>query len=253
MLLGLRAQLREDTGFPPSEAIFGAPIVLPNDFLQNEEMLVDAIIKFFSKTSHDPAVSLPRHNSSARLPSELPGYQPLCPPRLGLSGQRHSTPSAALRRPLRRPAPRTPLLHNQSRVPGRDYRLQPPQGLHGSGRHTWQPASPWQTAGFAPRWSCRNQAGLVLRPASFFTFSSGAATRRTRNRFPTRRGGFCTPGTGGAFTGATDEVPVPSMGTAIEVGPLTSSPSGPGPELGWSPVDTCLHPWRWSDQLGVLQ
>ncbi len=45
MLLGLRAQPREDTGLSPAEAVFGAPIVLPNEFLQNEEMSVDTIIK----------------------------------------------------------------------------------------------------------------------------------------------------------------------------------------------------------------
>jgi transposase InsO family protein len=38
VLLGLRAQPREDTGLSPAEAVFGAPIVLPNEFLQNEEM-----------------------------------------------------------------------------------------------------------------------------------------------------------------------------------------------------------------------
>jgi hypothetical protein len=69
------------------------------------------------------------------------------------------------------------------------------------------PGLPWQTAGFAPRWSCRNQAGLVFRPAGFFTFCLGAATRQSQNRFPTRQGGFCTPGTDGAITGATDTVP----------------------------------------------
>jgi hypothetical protein len=80
--------------------------------------------------------------------------------------------------------------------------------------------------------SCRNQAGLVLRPTGLFTFFfSGAATRQSLNRFPTRRGGFCMPGTGGAITGATDAVPVPSMGTA-------------------TPVDTCLHPYWPSNQLG---
>ncbi len=73
MLLGLRAQPREDTGLSPAEAVFGAPIVLHNEFLQNEEMSVDAIIKIFSKTLHVPAVSLPRHNSSTQLPDELPG------------------------------------------------------------------------------------------------------------------------------------------------------------------------------------
>ncbi len=73
VLLGLQAQPREDTGLSPAEAVFGAPIVLPNEFLQNEEMPVDAIIKNFSKTLHVPAVSLPRHNSNAQLPDELPG------------------------------------------------------------------------------------------------------------------------------------------------------------------------------------
>jgi hypothetical protein len=73
VLLGLRAQPREDTGLSPAEAVFGAPIVLPNEFLQNEETPVDAIIKMFSKTLHVPAVSLPMHNSSAQLPDELPG------------------------------------------------------------------------------------------------------------------------------------------------------------------------------------
>jgi hypothetical protein len=73
VLLGLRAQPREDTGLSPAEAVFGTPIVLPNEFLQNEEMPVDAIIKNCSKTLHVPAVSLPRHNSSAQLPDELPG------------------------------------------------------------------------------------------------------------------------------------------------------------------------------------
>ncbi len=73
VLLGLRAQPREDTGLSPAEAVFGAPIVLPNEFLQNEEMPFDAIIKNFSKTLHVPFVSLPRHNCSAQLPDELPG------------------------------------------------------------------------------------------------------------------------------------------------------------------------------------
>ncbi len=91
MLLGLRAQLREDTGLSPAEAVFGAPIVLPNDFLQNEEMSVDAIIKNFSKTLYVPAVSLPMHNSSAQLSDELPGdLSP--PPSSGSVGAASSHP-----------------------------------------------------------------------------------------------------------------------------------------------------------------
>jgi hypothetical protein len=112
---------------------------------------------------------------------------------------------------------------------------------------------PRQTVGLAPRQSCRNQAGLVFRPAGLLTFLfAGAATRRSRNRFPTRRGGFCTPGTGGAITGATDTVLVSSMGTATEVGPLTSSPPSRGQSSGgalwipgYTPTDR-LTSWGYS-------
>jgi hypothetical protein len=72
VLLGLRTQIREDTGLSPAEAVFGAPIVLPHEFLQTEEISVNSIIKNVSKTLDAPASSLPRHNSSVQLPSELP-------------------------------------------------------------------------------------------------------------------------------------------------------------------------------------
>ncbi len=71
VLLGLSAQPREDTGLSPAEAVFGAQVVLPNEFLQNE-LSVDTIVKIFSKTLYVSAPSLPRHNSSTELPSELP-------------------------------------------------------------------------------------------------------------------------------------------------------------------------------------
>ncbi len=72
VLLGLRAQPREDTGLSPAEAVFGAPIVLTNECLPNKELSVDSIIKNFSKTLDDPASSLPRHNSRFQLSSKLP-------------------------------------------------------------------------------------------------------------------------------------------------------------------------------------
>jgi hypothetical protein len=72
VLLGLHAQLREDIGLSPAEAVFGAPIVLPNEFLKGDEIPVDTISKNFLKSLDAPAFSLPRHNSSRQLPSELP-------------------------------------------------------------------------------------------------------------------------------------------------------------------------------------
>jgi hypothetical protein len=44
---GLRAQPREDTGLSPAESVYGAPIVLPNEFLQCDELAVESIIKNF--------------------------------------------------------------------------------------------------------------------------------------------------------------------------------------------------------------
>jgi transposase InsO family protein len=72
VLLGLRAQPREDTGLSPAESFFGAPIVLPNEFLQSDELAVESIIKNCQKTFDTPVFSLPRHNSHSGLPSELP-------------------------------------------------------------------------------------------------------------------------------------------------------------------------------------
>ncbi len=96
MLLGLRAQPREDTGLSLAEAVFSAQIVLPNKFLQNDEFSVDAIVKKFSKTLHVPPPSLPRHNSSTDLPCELPAELLSAPLVWVHRGWPGSTPSAAL-------------------------------------------------------------------------------------------------------------------------------------------------------------
>ncbi len=214
VLLGLRAQPREVTGLSPAEAVFGAQIVLPNEFLQNDELSVDTIVKKFSKPLHVSAPSLPWHNSSTELPSELPvellsaplvwvRRGSLVPPLQPL----YNGPSAVLRR-----GPHSFTI----RVGSRDevVAVSRLKACTAADATPGSPALPQQTAGLALRWSRCNQAGLVLRPAGLFAFLFfGAATRRSRNRFPTQRGGFCTPGTGSAFAGATDTVPVPSTGT----------------------------------------
>ncbi len=101
----LRVQLREDTGLSPAEAVFGAPIVLQNEFSQNDELSVNSIIKIFSKILHVLASSLPRHNYSTELPSELPAELLTAHLVWGPSGWRHSTTSAALPQPLRGSSP----------------------------------------------------------------------------------------------------------------------------------------------------
>ncbi len=178
-----------------------------------------------------PAISLPRHNSSAHLPVELPGdllSAPLIwvcrgsviPPLQPL----YDGPYTVLRR-----GPRSFTVRVGSRdeviavscvkacttadaTPGSPRRRGRPPGSHPGG-----PAATKRVSFSDP---------LVSSP------SSPASPRDSPEPFSYRRGGFCTPGTGGAFTGATDAVPVPSTGTAKEVRPLTSSPSSRGQSLG---------------------
>jgi hypothetical protein len=90
----------------------------------------------------------------------------------------------------------TPLLHHQGWLAGRDCLCQPPQGLHGNGRYTWQSVTPRPTPGQELRWFRSHQVGLLFRPAGFLTFPfSGAAKRQSRNRFSGRGPVFCTPWT----------------------------------------------------------
>jgi hypothetical protein len=214
--------------------------VLPDEFLQNEKISVDDNIKNFSKTLHVPTVSLPRHNSSPSCRASCHASSSL-PPSSGSVGtvsshlfSRSTTaPLVVLRRgPAPSPSesgpgmrslpsaasrlawPRTPRL--AARVVAADHRV-----------HTQAVLPQPSRSRFQTHW--------------FLTFPSGAATIRSQNHFPTRRGGFCTPGTGGAITGAIDAVPVLSTGTVTEVGPLTSSPPGRGQSSGgalWTPAYT---------------
>ncbi len=122
VLLGLRAQPREDTGLSPAEAVFSAQIVLPNEFLQNDEFSVDTIVKKIAKTLDVSAPSLPRHNSSTELPAKL-----LSAPLVWVRWGGLVPPLQPLyERPLRGSAPQPPLLHHQSRVARRGGCRQPP-------------------------------------------------------------------------------------------------------------------------------
>jgi hypothetical protein len=217
VLLGLREQPREDTGLSPAEAVFSAPIVLPNVFLQNNELSVNSIIKIFFQNH---ACSAFFFAGTILAPSCPARCQPSCslPPSSGSVRAASFHPfSRSMTAPMRfcavAPAPPPSKLGHGIRwslsAIFRPTQQQMPRV---------QPASPRQTAGLMPRQSCRNQAGLVFRPADFFTFFLfGAATKRSRNRLPTRRGGFFMPGTGSTLTASTDAVPVPSKCTAQEV------------------------------------
>jgi hypothetical protein len=109
------------------------------------------------------------------------------PPQLGPPQRCGPISPPTLQWPLRFSSLWPPLLHHPSWVTRRVHRRQPPQGLHSDRRRAWQPSSPRQTTEFATRQPCRNQVGLVFRPTGFVTFLSGAATKRSRNRFPTRQ------------------------------------------------------------------
>jgi hypothetical protein len=84
-------------------------------------------------------------------PSCWPSCQTSCcaPPSPGCAAAASSCLSTT---PLMAPTPSC-RVNPQGWVAGQGCLHQPPQGLHGSGRHTWQSATPQPTAGQAPRWS----------------------------------------------------------------------------------------------------
>ncbi len=138
LLLGLRAQMREDTGLSLAEAVFGAPIVLPNDFLQEDEISVDIISKKFPQSLDAPAFSLPRHNSSRQLQGELPA---------DLLSARLVWVRAAVSSLLSTLSMTAPTLASaRDTTPGRaareDHCREPPQGVHGRERHAWESMMP---------------------------------------------------------------------------------------------------------------
>jgi hypothetical protein len=169
--------------------------------------------------------SLPKHNSSCQLPSELP--PDLLSTRIiwvwpnGMVPPLHPSMTA-----LHRPLPGTPHLHHPGQAERGHHRRELPQGLDGHGRHAWQPQMPWQTAGprrdghstrCLPRESSCFKAGLVFRPAGFFTIAAGAAENPPGNCFsPTLWGGFCMPCTGSSSAASTKAVPTGPAETACK-------------------------------------
>jgi hypothetical protein len=182
------------------------------------------------------------------VPSCWPFCQTSCyaPPLSGCAAAALSRLSTA---PMTAPTlscSRTPLLHHQGWVAGRDHLRVPSQGLHRSGHHTWQSATPRLTAGQASRRSRRYQAGLVFRPAGFFTFPfSGAAQQLFRSQ--------------AGFLHALDwrrHSSLQASGTSTVSGHClrdwTSNLSScrPMPELGGSPMETWLHHWLMVKPVG---
>jgi hypothetical protein len=124
-LLGLRVQPREDTGHSPDEAVFGAPIVLPNEFLQNDELSVDSIIKHFSKSCMFQFLLC---LGTILAPSCPESCQPSCSPPLSSGSIRAASfhPFSRSTMAPTRFCAVAPLLHHLSRVTGRGGCRQPP-------------------------------------------------------------------------------------------------------------------------------
>jgi hypothetical protein len=244
----LKAQLREYTGLSPAEAVLGAQIVLPNKFLQNDEFSVDTIVNKFSKTLHVSAPSLPRHNSSINLPSELPAellstplvwvrrgglvppLQPLydgpytvlrCSPRsfthevVAISRLKACTAADA--------TPGSPRLRGR------------PPGSHRSGLATTKRVLFSDPLVSLPSPFHRRCHATVLEPFSY------PARRLLHARDRRRLHSLHKHGT-------------PPVSGHCPRGWTTDLFSQPRPELGGggSPVESCLHPWRRSYHSGVL-
>ncbi len=68
----------------PWLTVFGASMVLPNEFLKYDEFAVDSIIKNFLKTLDIPAFSLPRQTPAPASAQRAAGRTPLRLPGLNL-------------------------------------------------------------------------------------------------------------------------------------------------------------------------
>ncbi len=73
VLMGLRSQPREDSNISPAQAVYGAPMVLPNQFLSidDNETMNKFLVQINNILNNS---SLPRHNVAAdrELPEDLP-------------------------------------------------------------------------------------------------------------------------------------------------------------------------------------
>jgi hypothetical protein len=201
---------------------------LPNKFLQNYELSVDTIVKKFSKTLHVSVPSLPRHNSSTDLPSELPAellstplvwvrWSSLLPPLQPL----YNGPYAVLRSGPRSFTIRVGSQYEVVAVsclkactaadstPGSPRRRGRPLSLHPAG-----PATTKRVSFSDP---------LLSSPSPLAPTRDGP-----RTIFLPGKEVFACPG-----PAAPSQVPqILSMGTATEVGLLTSSPPGRGQSSG---------------------
>jgi hypothetical protein len=229
MLFRLRTQPREDTGHSPAKAVFGASIVWLNEFLQNEEMSVDTTVysKIFQKlcmfllflcpgtilasscqASCQPSSSLPPSSGSVGAVSYHPfsrsitAPMPSCAAAPALSPSKlgpgtRLLPLAVLR--LARPRDATP---GSQRCRGR---------LPGS--HPCGPATTKRVSFSDP---------LVSSPSPPAPPRDGPGTVFLPSEEVSRCPGLAVP----SQVPQTRAVPIPSTGTATEVGPLTSSPPG---------------------------
>ena len=69
VLLGLRSTPREDSSVSASEALFGAPLVLPGEFLDSPELPSKEFLRRVQQVLKNNPVSPPHHKSATMVPS----------------------------------------------------------------------------------------------------------------------------------------------------------------------------------------
>ncbi len=199
---------------------------------------------------HIPAVSLPRHNSSAQLPNELPGELLSAPPPVWVHQGSVIPPLQPLddgpyaEDPAPLPSQSGPGTRLSPSAASKLARLQMPRlaasiavADHQLRTRVVLPqpsGSRFETHWFVhlPIRRCHETVPEPLSyPARRFFHAQDQRHHHRCHRRSTH------PVNGHRHRGWTPDL----------------FSSQPRPELGGSPVDTCLHPWRWSDQLGVFQ
>jgi hypothetical protein len=237
--------------FPQLRQFFGAPIVLPSEFLQSEEMSVDAIIKNFSTTCMFLLFLCPGTilASSCRASCQATSSPP------PLSGSVGAASSHPFSRSTTAPTPSCAA--DPAPSPS-----EPSPGTRLSPSAASRLARPW-TPCLAARVTVadrrvRTQAALLQPSRSRFQtrWFLHLLLRRCHETVPEP---FSNPAR--RFLHARDRrhhrchrrSTVPSTGHRHRGWTSDLFSSRPRPELRGSPVDTCLNPWQRSKQLGVLQ
>ena len=107
VLLGLRSVPREDSSVSASEALFGAPLVLPGEFLDSPELPSEEFLQRVQQVLKNNPVSPPHHKSTTVVPSSTVPSSLVCSLHIFPRRLVHASAVSAVQRSLQSTVPNT--------------------------------------------------------------------------------------------------------------------------------------------------